>query len=435
MVSHAKLEQLQARCRGQGKEDLYDLIGEHPDHQKLRELLNTKLNRWRNLGRHTQAEIMELALELLKTPEDQAAYDRFLAPESQTPPIDPKPGRRKRFVTFCPKCGSEMQLGASCQVCAARRESTGESTVPSEKNAIVAIVLCSAAYFGVSGLHRFYVGKIRTGILMLVTLGGFGVWSLIDLVLIVVGRFRDKDGLPVKWTKSFPRTAVVIAAALSLFVISMRLDSLGSAVDGLLSDRSADSDEQQQQQQPSNAVSSQPRPTSSSSLAETDSTLIPPAENRTSASSTVDSGVLDVGADLGAEPRQTGRPLLIGGPDASNAGRAGTPPPASAEPATEAQTARAPVRVGGSVTAPTKVYHAPPVYPTVARRTRTEGVVILEAVIGTTGEVEDVKVLRSVPLLDEAAVTAVRQWRYTATLLNGVPVPVVMTVTVNFTLE
>ena len=58
---------------------------------------------------------------------------------------------------------------------------------------------------------------------------------------------------------------------------------------------------------------------------------------------------------------------------------------------------------------------------------------ILETVIGSTGEVEDVKVLRSVPLLDDAAISAVRQWRYSPTLLNGVAVPVIMTVTVNFT--
>jgi protein TonB len=66
---------------------------------------------------------------------------------------------------------------------------------------------------------------------------------------------------------------------------------------------------------------------------------------------------------------------------------------------------------------------------------RTQGVVILETVIGRTGDVEDVRVLRSVPLLDDAAITAVRQWRYSPTLLNEVPVPVVMTVTVNFTLQ
>jgi protein TonB len=62
-------------------------------------------------------------------------------------------------------------------------------------------------------------------------------------------------------------------------------------------------------------------------------------------------------------------------------------------------------------------------------------VVILEAIIDVNGSVQSVRVLRSQPLLEQAAVDAVRQWEYTPTLLNGVPVPVVMTVTVSFALE
>ena len=77
----------------------------------------------------------------------------------------------------------------------------------------------------------------------------------------------------------------------------------------------------------------------------------------------------------------------------------------------------------------------PPVYPPVAQAARVQGVVILEAVIGPDGRVTDVSILRSVPLLDDAAIEAVRQWEYTPTLLNGVPVPVIMTVTVNFQLR
>ncbi len=46
---------------------------------------------------------------------------------------------------------------------------------------------------GVLGIHRFYVGKVGTGVLQLVTVGGFGIWALVDLVLILVGTFRDKD--------------------------------------------------------------------------------------------------------------------------------------------------------------------------------------------------------------------------------------------------
>ena len=75
-----------------------------------------------------------------------------------------------------------------------------------------------------------------------------------------------------------------------------------------------------------------------------------------------------------------------------------------------------------------------PVYPAEAQAAKVQGIVIMEATIGADGRVTDAKVLRSVPLLDQAAVDAVRQWEYTPTLLNGAPVPVIMTVTVTFNL-
>jgi protein TonB len=64
-----------------------------------------------------------------------------------------------------------------------------------------------------------------------------------------------------------------------------------------------------------------------------------------------------------------------------------------------------------------------------------QGVVVIEATIGADGRVKDAHVLRSVPLLDEAALAAVRQWVYTPTRLNGEPVSVIMTVTVHFQLN
>ena len=94
-----------------------------------------------------------------------------------------------------------------------------------------------------------------------------------------------------------------------------------------------------------------------------------------------------------------------------------------------------PIRIGGAVRAPAKIQHISPVYPPDAQTARVQGVVILEATVSSTGEVTDVEVLRSVPLLDEAAVAAVRQWRYEPTLVDGVAVPVLMTVTVNFQLR
>jgi protein TonB len=91
--------------------------------------------------------------------------------------------------------------------------------------------------------------------------------------------------------------------------------------------------------------------------------------------------------------------------------------------------------VGGAIKPPVRVKNVNPTYPPIAQSARVQGVVIIEATIGVDGRVQDTKVLRSIPLLDQAAVDAVRQWVYTPTLLNGVPVPVIMTVTVNFTLR
>jgi TonB family protein len=93
------------------------------------------------------------------------------------------------------------------------------------------------------------------------------------------------------------------------------------------------------------------------------------------------------------------------------------------------------VRVGGQIQEPRKLRDVPPVYPEIAKDARVQGLVILECTVGPDGAVVDVKVLRSIPLLDEAAIESVRQWRYAPTLLNGVPVPVIMTVTVNFKLS
>ena len=91
--------------------------------------------------------------------------------------------------------------------------------------------------------------------------------------------------------------------------------------------------------------------------------------------------------------------------------------------------------MGGNIKPPSKVKDVKPEYPAIARSARVQGVVILEAVIGQTGKVEETRVLRSIPLLDAAAIEAVKQWEFTPTLLNGVPVPVIMTVTVNFALQ
>lgn len=94
-----------------------------------------------------------------------------------------------------------------------------------------------------------------------------------------------------------------------------------------------------------------------------------------------------------------------------------------------------PVRLHSGIKAPQRLVYVTPAYPTLAKSAHVEGVVIIEATLDERGNVVRTQVLRSIPLLDGAAVDAVRQWKFTPTLLNGIAVPIVMTVTVNFTLQ
>jgi TonB family protein len=88
-------------------------------------------------------------------------------------------------------------------------------------------------------------------------------------------------------------------------------------------------------------------------------------------------------------------------------------------------------RVGGAVSAPSRLDVAK--YPSEAAAAGIQGAVLVEIVIDESGTVADAKVVRSIPLLDESALQAVRNWRFAPTVLNGQPVPVKMVVTVNFT--
>ena len=97
-----------------------------------------------------------------------------------------------------------------------------------------------------------------------------------------------------------------------------------------------------------------------------------------------------------------------------------------AKPATTA------VRVGGSIRNPTKTKNVLPVYPAVAKSARVGGTVHVEATIGPDGKVAEARVVKSVPLLDQAALDAVKQWEYAPTRVRGVAVPVIITVAINF---
>jgi len=139
-------------------------------------------------------------------------------------------------------------------------------------------------------------------------------------------------------------------------------------------------------------------------------------------------------AQYAAEATRSAENRAMGRPSSSTTTFTG-PNGASMTSSLEVVPGSAPVRIGGSIGPPRKLLDVRPAYPPEAQAARITGIVILEAVIGTDGRVTDARVLRSIPLLDTAAIEAVRQWRYEPTMLDRKPVPVIMTVTVNFSLQ
>jgi len=125
-----------------------------------------------------------------------------------------------------------------------------------------------------------------------------------------------------------------------------------------------------------------------------------------------------------------------GGIPGGTAGELGTglvsdipPPPPAEKPAS-------PVRIGGLIHEPALMHRIEPVYPSFASVSQITGLVILEAVVDEAGCVQSITVLRSRhPLLDNAAMDALRQWRYTPLVLDGVPLSFVLTVTFNFSIQ
>lgn len=119
---------------------------------------------------------------------------------------------------FCTECGAHLEAGARfCTKCGAKAQAAGAK---SPKSAKVALVLC--LFLGMLGIHRFYVGKIGTGILMLLTGGGFGLWVLVDLIFIVNNKFEDKQGNLLELTRNpspLKKAMLVIGVLLAGFIL------------------------------------------------------------------------------------------------------------------------------------------------------------------------------------------------------------------------
>ena len=97
---------------------------------------------------------------------------------------------------YCVACGKLIQISAIfCEKCGGRQEAQQDG--PSDKSFVATILLC--IFFGPLGIHRFYVGKIFTGVLTIFTIFGFfGIWAMIDTIMIVTGNFKDSDGRKIK---------------------------------------------------------------------------------------------------------------------------------------------------------------------------------------------------------------------------------------------
>jgi TonB family protein len=143
----------------------------------------------------------------------------------------------------------------------------------------------------------------------------------------------------------------------------------------------------------------------------------------------------------GSETREIAHgtpPLVERSRDTAGRGVVPPPPPPPPPPAAwtrDGVTIGNPVRVAGDVKPPIKVKDVKAVYPPMAQSAKVQGVVILETVIGVDGRVDQLRVLRSIPLLDQAAMDAVKEWEFEPSTLNGVPVPVIVTISVSFTLK
>ena len=110
-------------------------------------------------------------------------------------------------MLYCTACGKQIHESApACPGCGAPQQARGAAPVvvapavpATDKRILPAALLCFL--LGVFGAHRFYIGKIGTAVLMIVTVGGLGIWMLIDFILIVTGSFKDANGVRItQWT-------------------------------------------------------------------------------------------------------------------------------------------------------------------------------------------------------------------------------------------
>ena len=98
---------------------------------------------------------------------------------------------------FCKECGKEVNVKAVvCITCGSPLNKSSNNLPAGDKEWLIAMILCW--FLGILGMHRFYTGHMGIGIIQLLTLGGCGIWTLIDFIMIASGNFKDSDGQLLK---------------------------------------------------------------------------------------------------------------------------------------------------------------------------------------------------------------------------------------------
>lgn len=125
-------------------------------------------------------------------------------------------------IKYCSQCGTPVNTHTNfCTKCGAALEfKSSPTTETSKKSAVTTLLLC--LFLGGLGIHRFYVGKIKTGILMLLTGGGLGIWTLVDLIQIACCNFTDSEGKYLIFTGSQPQTfkkTLIVIASIAGFIL------------------------------------------------------------------------------------------------------------------------------------------------------------------------------------------------------------------------
>ena len=375
MIPRDKLEKLQHKCKGQGKENLYHLIGVQgapPDHRDLRKRLARKRDSWSKMAdKAAHLDIVEEAWELLKTPSDKAQYDRFLESlaEPQAPPVSPP---RQPWGYEQPPMSPQQPVQPK------RRAGLGINA---------ALVLVGLA--------------------------------LVALSLLMTGT--------VPWDVRPPGTTANTAPS----DVGTGVARAGRPVvaDGANQELTRPSDSSSRGTSPSTGTErSRPAPTRAQEAGPgtAAATTLPPAPGGPPPAGPTTTPEAPAAGPGVESPRPTQAPAAT---TAAPAPEAAVPEPPVPLPVEE------PVQVGGNVAQPRKTWNVQPEYPRMARLRRVQGMVILEVTVDRQGNVSNVEVLRPMEGLDEAAVEAVRRWRYEPTIVNGRPVSVILTETVRFELN